>query len=93
MLWTYRVFCDNRGHYSIREVFYERDHTIICYSNPVAIIGASVEELMQLVQWFKEAFDLPILSLEEADAQIKARPIQPDEPTISLQALREELGL
>lgn len=93
MLWTYRVFCDKEEHYSIREVFYERDHTIIGYSNPVAVVGASVEELMQLVQWFKEAFDLPVLALEEIDAQIKAQPPRPDEPTISLKALREELGL
>jgi hypothetical protein len=71
MIWTYRVFRDNQGRYSIREVFYEQDNTIVNYSKtPVALVGASFEELMQLVQWFKEAFDLPVLSLEEIDAQI-----------------------
>jgi hypothetical protein len=33
-------------------------------------VGASVEELIQLVQWFKEAFDLPVLSLETVEAQL-----------------------
>lgn len=71
MLWTYRVFCDNRGRYSIREVFYEQDGQIVdCGKVPVTVVGSSLEELMQLVQWFKEAFELPILSLEETEAKI-----------------------
>ncbi len=71
MIWTYRVFRDSQGRYSIREVFYERDHRIVNYSKtPVTLVGASFEELMQLVQWFKEAFDLPVLSLEEIDTQL-----------------------
>ena len=95
MLWTYRVFCDIQGHYSIREVFFERDGTVIRYNKtPVAVVGASIEELIQLIQWFKEAFELPVLSLEEIDAQIKAQPKpQNEETTLSLQSLREELGL
>jgi hypothetical protein len=72
MIWTYRVFRDSQGRYSIREVFCEQDHTIVNYSKtPVALVGASIEELMQLIQWFKEAFDLPVLVLEEIDAQIE----------------------
>lgn len=75
MIWTYRVFCDNQGCYSIREVFYNRDNKIVSYSkSPVAIVGASVQELMQLVQWFREAFDLPVLSLEEVDNEITTQP-------------------
>ncbi|NJL23125.1 MAG: hypothetical protein HC895_23550 [Leptolyngbyaceae cyanobacterium SM1_3_5] len=74
MLWTYRVFRDSQERYSIREVFYDRNNTIINYSKtPVAVVGASIEELIQFVQWFKEAFDLPVLSLEEIDAQIAAK--------------------
>lgn len=71
MTWTYRVCRDSQGRYSIREVFYNRDNIIVNYSKtPVAVVGASVEELMQLVQWFREAFDEPVLSLSEIDAQI-----------------------
>lgn len=76
MTWTYRVFRDSAGRYSIREVFYERDGTIIAYGQaPVALVGDSPEEVLQLITWFKEAFDLPILSLEATDAQIAARPV------------------
>ena len=32
MIWTYRVFRDKIGRYSIREVFYERDGRLINYS-------------------------------------------------------------
>ena len=75
MMWTYRVCRDRQERYSIREVFHEQDGTIIAYSQePVAVVGASVEELMQLVTWFRQAFDLPVLSLVEVDAQIAAQP-------------------
>jgi len=75
MIWTYRVFCDSQGRYSIREVFYERDGKLIDYSkSPVSVLGKSPEDLMQLIQWFKEAFELPILSVEEVDVQIAALP-------------------
>ena len=78
MIWTYRVFRDNQGRYSIREVFYNREsRTLIDYSKvPVAVVGSSVEELIQMVQWFKEAFDLPVLSLEEVDAEIANQPVK-----------------
>jgi hypothetical protein len=70
MLWTYRVFRDSQERYSIREVFYESDNTLISYgAAPVAVVGASFEELMQLVKWFRDAFDLPVLSLEEIEAR------------------------
>lgn len=81
MIWTYRVFRDRQGRYSIREVFYERDNTIIAYGKaPVVVVGASLEELMQLVKWFRAAFDLPVLSVEEVDAQIAEQPesLKPD---------------
>jgi hypothetical protein len=75
MIWTYRVFCDSQGRYSIREVFYERDGRLINYGkSPVAALSNSQEDLMQLIQWFKEAFELPVLSMEEVDAQIAALP-------------------
>lgn len=75
MIWTYRIFRDALGRYSIREVYYERDGSMIRYSQePVAAVDASLEDLIRLVKWFKEAFDLPILSTEEVDAQLAAQP-------------------
>lgn len=78
MIWTYRVFRDNNGRYTVREIYYEHDGTIITYSKvPVTPVGSSFEDLMQQVQWFQAAFDLPVLSLEEVDAQIAAQPVKP----------------
>lgn len=78
MIWTYRVFRDNNGRYSVREIYYEHDGTIIAYSKaPVTPVGSSFKDLMQQVQWFQDAFDLPVLSLEEIDAQIAAQPVKP----------------
>jgi hypothetical protein len=63
----------------MREVFHERDGAIITYSKaPVALVGDSPEEVLQLLAWFKEAFDLPILSIDAVDAQIAARPPSPN---------------
>ena len=96
MMWTYRVFRDSQDRYSIREVFYERDNTIISYAEaPVAVVGASFEELMQLVKWFRDAFDLPVLSLEEIDAQMainKTKSASNRPPNLSLQQVMAELA-
>ena len=71
MLWTYRVFRDNQGRYSIREVFYNRDRTIINYGKePATANDVSLEDLQQLVRWFQEAFELPVLELEEVDKSL-----------------------
>jgi hypothetical protein len=96
MMWTYRVFRDSQERYSIREVFYERDNTIISYAEaPVAVVGASFEELMQLVKWFRDAFDLPVLSLEEIDEQMainKTKSVSNRPPNLSLQQVMAELA-
>ena len=96
MIWTYRVFRDREGRYSVREVFHEQDGRIIDYGKaPVVVVGASLEEVMQLVMWFKEAFDLPVLALEEVDAHISSHParVKSDyERNISLQDVIAELS-
>lgn len=97
MIWTYRVFCDSQGCYSIREVFYERDGKLIDYGkSPVAALSNSPEELMQLIQWFKEAFEWPVLSLEEVDAQIAPLPKRAKSDrtrNVSLQQVIAELDI
>lgn len=97
MIWTYRVFCDSQGRYSIREVFYEQDGTIIDFGKAASVaIGSSLEELLQLVQWFKEAFELPILLLEEVESKIATQPEKPKSDrskNISLQQMIAELNL
>lgn len=97
MRWTYRVFRDNKGHYSVREIFYEQDGKILGYGKePAAPIGSSLEDLLQQMKWFKEAFNLPVLSTEEVDAQIAAQPVRPEtepEKNIPLKQIKAELAL
>jgi hypothetical protein len=96
MIWTYRVFRDQTSRYSVREVFYERDGTIIGYGKaPVALVGDSPEEVLQLITWFREAFDLPILSMDAIDAQIATQPILPNHeqrPHLSFHEVRAALS-
>lgn len=97
MLWTYRVFRDNQGRYSIREVFYDRDRTIINYGKePATANDASLEDLKQLVRGFQEAFELPVLELEEVkksldDVENQLKDDQKDRPNISLKQVIAEL--
>jgi hypothetical protein len=79
MLWTYRVFHDRDG-YCIRVVDYERDGTLISYQKePAMPIGATAEELLQEIEDFKQAFELPILTMEELDTKIASYPPKPNQ--------------
>lgn len=97
MTWTYRICRDEKGRYSVRELFHERDGTLISYSKaPVAPIGSSAEDLLKQVEWFREAFELPILSLEELDCTLAKRTPKPKVgagKNISLKQLKAELAL
>lgn len=99
MIWTYRIFRDKNGRYSIREVFYEQDGRLLNYSKtPVAPVGSSLEDLIQLVQWFREAFDAPVLSLEAVEAEVAALPtstkksLKERSETLSLQQVLAQLA-
>lgn len=75
MTWTYRVFRDSNGRYTVREVFYEPNGTLITYSKtPVTLIGGSPEEVLQIMAWCQEAFDLPILVQAEIEQELAQRP-------------------
>jgi hypothetical protein len=93
------IFRDKNGRYSIREVFYEQDSRLLNYSKtPVAPVGSSLEDLIQLVQWFREAFDAPVLSLEAVEAEVAALPpstkksLKERSETLSLQQVLEQLA-
>jgi len=101
MIWTYRIFRDQNNRYSIREVFYEQDGRLLNYGkNPVAPVGSSFEDLMQLVQWFREAFDSPVLALEDVAAELMANPastpakkaLADRSQTVSFQQVRAQLA-
>ncbi|GET39219.1 hypothetical protein MiSe_39830 [Microseira wollei NIES-4236] len=77
MLWTYRIFHDKDG-YCIRVVYYERDGTLISYQkDPAMPTGATAQELLQDIEAFKQAFELPILTMEELDTKIASYPPKP----------------
>ena len=71
MTWTYRIVRDEIGRYSVREVFHERDGTLITYSKtPVAPVGSSAEDLLHQMQSFRDAFELPILLIADLEAAL-----------------------
>lgn len=77
MNWTYRVFHDKEG-YCVRVVYYEQDGTLLSYQEAPAVpTGETPAELAQDIQWFKEAFELPILTKEELDAELAEQPPKP----------------
>ncbi len=66
MEWNYRVFHEKNGDYTIREVYYDDDGSIIaCTDNPAEPMGESLEELAQDLKWFGEALMLPILTMAD----------------------------
>lgn len=96
MMWTYRVFRDQTGRYSVREVFYEQDGRLITYSaTPVMPLGDSPEDIMQILTWCRAAFELPILSTEEVDATLVQRPSPATTPAthLSRDEVRAQLEL
>lgn len=70
MTWNYRVFREADGDYAIREVFYAEDGSIIgCTQNAVEPFGESLDELAKDIEWFKEALELPVLTLADIPRQ------------------------
>jgi uncharacterized protein (DUF433 family) len=96
MIITYRVFREESGHFTIREVFYERDGQMIAYgATPVTPTGGSLNELTQELAWLVEALASPILTIAEADAEIAKHPPRPKQTgkNISHEELVAKLGL
>jgi len=96
MIITYRVFQEENGHYSIREVFYERDGHMISYSTvPTAPLGGSISELTQELAWMVEALASPVLTIAEAEAEVAKNAARPKQAgkTISHADLVAKLGL
>ncbi len=96
MNWLYRVFHDQEG-YCVRVVLYERDGTLIGYhQEPAVPSGRTAEELAQDIEWFKQAFELPILTIEEVEAELAQQPPKPRQTQArrkTLEELEAELAL
>jgi hypothetical protein len=77
MIWLYRVFHDQEG-YCVRVVLYERDGTLLGYhKEPAVPSGRTAQELAQDIESFKQAFDLPILTIEKVEAELAQHPPKP----------------
>jgi len=77
MNWLYRVFRDQEG-YCVRVVLYENDGSLIGYHREPAVpSGRTAEELAQDIEWFKQAFELPILTRDEVEAELAQQPSKP----------------
>lgn len=94
MTWNYRVFREENGDYVIREVFYDEDGCILsCTEDAVAPFGGSPEELAKDIEWFKEALDLPVLTLADIPCRSKGEGRRDRSENISHEQLVAELGL
>lgn len=70
MNWAYRVFHDSEG-YCVRVLLYKRDGTLVGYHHTPAIPhGDTLEELTQDLALFQEAFLLPVLTIDQLEAEI-----------------------
>lgn len=94
--WNYRVFREEDGDYIIREVFYDEHGAILgCTKEAVEPMGKSIEELDQDLCAFRDALQLPVLTIAEVNAAVAAQPIKPKQgrKTISHAELVKKLGL
>lgn len=93
MIWNYRVFREEDGGLSIREVFYEQDGSILACSEPVRMEADSIAELTAQLEALREALDQPVLTLADVPAPDQARARGKPQPTLAHQEVLSRLGL
>ncbi|MFL5802419.1 MAG: hypothetical protein ACJ8CR_11860 [Roseiflexaceae bacterium] len=92
--WNYRVFREENGDYTIREVIYDDDGAVLgCTADPVEPYGQSLEDLARELEWFKEALTLPVLTLDDMPPAPPARPPRDRSKNIPLDRVLAELEL
>lgn len=96
MIVTYRVFQEETGQYTIREVFYERDGRIITYGkSPVTPKGTCFEDLAREIKLLQDALALPAVTIAEIEVEMATYPAKPKSSrrAMSHAELVEKLGL
>lgn len=96
MIVTYRMFEEENGQYTFRELFCERDGRIIAYGKaPITPRASSANELGQELASLQEALALPVLTIAEVEAAIARQPPKDKQgrKTISHAELVKKLGL
>ncbi len=93
MEWNYRVFHEEDGNYTIHEVYYDADGSILaCTENAVEPTGESLEELAQDIEWFGEALTLPVLTLADVPRHGRKTKRKNGKENLSHQQLARQLG-
>lgn len=67
MSWNYRVFAIDYGdevEYGIYEVYYEGDTPVARTESPVPIVGNTIEELHNSLEYMKQALEKDVLTDE-----------------------------
>jgi hypothetical protein len=91
MRWNYRVVLEE-DYYTLREVYYDNDDSILaCAEQPIELGGESLEELTTLLKEVQVALNEPILTAAELPSQPSAQPSV--KRGTSLEDVRRELGL
>ena len=72
--WNHRVIkknvADGSDWFGIHEVFYNDDDTIWSYTeNPISIVGESIDDLRQTLEWMLSCLDNPILVYDEIETK------------------------
>ncbi|MCX7838258.1 MAG: hypothetical protein N2559_02220 [Anaerolineae bacterium] len=93
MTWEYRVFREEDGTYVIREVYYDNGSIVACTEKAVTPMGESLEELQKDIEWFKEALELPVLTLADIPSHLNKQHPKDRSKNLSLEQVRAELGL
>ena len=94
MTWNYRVFREDDGDFVIREVFYAEDGSIMtCTANPVEPFGSTLEELAEVLEDFKKALELPVLTLSDIPSSHPELERRRNGKGIPLEEVLAELGL
>jgi hypothetical protein len=94
MTWNYRVFREDDGDYIIREVFYADDGSIMtCTADAVEPFGSSFDELVEAIEDFKKALDLPVLTLSDIPSSHPELERRRSSKRIPLEEVLAELGL
>lgn len=80
--WNHRVMkrkLESGDFYGIHEVFYNEDGSIWSYTvDPIEVVGESIDELKQTLEWMLKCLDNPILVDGEFDYTTKSEDIDED---------------
>ena len=74
MTWDYRIIRNTDSELAIHEVYYDKKRRVMAYTaQPIALYGATLEDLIEDMAWQQEALFHPILDEKKLSKQLKRR--------------------